>query len=262
MKAPEPSISVITICHNNLADLQATCAMLDAQTEPPLEHIIVNGSTEGDIARWLATTHQPPWRIAINEPDNGISDAFNKGIMRSSGAIIHLHNAGDTYADNRVLAQVREIFRVHGHLKWLHGQYQQHRGGKWMVAGKPFSRKLLYRGMRQIGHPTMFVRASLYRQYGLFRQDKVVAMDYDFLARIADEPFRYIARPLVRFAPGGVSSKRVWRGLSEVIESHKRLHGKGGKARLWAWRTWLLHHATNTGPGGYFFRRRHSGAAE
>jgi len=36
-------ISVITICFNNLADLQKTCQSVDKQTRQPEEHWIING---------------------------------------------------------------------------------------------------------------------------------------------------------------------------------------------------------------------------
>jgi GT2 family glycosyltransferase len=53
------TISVITICFNNLADLQKTCASVDMQTRLPDEHWVINGSTTDEIAQWLLQTPQP-----------------------------------------------------------------------------------------------------------------------------------------------------------------------------------------------------------
>jgi GT2 family glycosyltransferase len=39
------AITVISICFNNLADLQKTCQSVDSQTTVPDEHLIINGST-------------------------------------------------------------------------------------------------------------------------------------------------------------------------------------------------------------------------
>ena len=72
-------ISVITICFNNLADLQKTCQSVDKQTRQPEEHWIINGSTTDEIAKWLEETPQPVYRKWINERDRGIADALNKG---------------------------------------------------------------------------------------------------------------------------------------------------------------------------------------
>jgi GT2 family glycosyltransferase len=52
-------ISIITICFNNLPELQKTCASVDAQTIHPEEHWVINGSTNADIEEWLLQTPQP-----------------------------------------------------------------------------------------------------------------------------------------------------------------------------------------------------------
>src|ERR1700760_2512236 len=96
------TISVITICFNNLADLQQTCASIDRQTVLPDEHWVINGSTQTDIAQWLEQNPQPSYRKWINERDKGISDAFNKGISKATCGITHLLHAGDVYAMNDV----------------------------------------------------------------------------------------------------------------------------------------------------------------
>ena len=72
---------IITICFNNLHDLQKTLASVDNQTRTPDEHWIINGSTSNDIAEWLQQTSQTGYRKTVNERDKGIADAFNKGIQ-------------------------------------------------------------------------------------------------------------------------------------------------------------------------------------
>ena len=47
------AITVISICFNNLSDLQKTCISVDEQTVHPDEHLIINGSTNDEIADWL-----------------------------------------------------------------------------------------------------------------------------------------------------------------------------------------------------------------
>ena len=42
------AITVISICFNNLSDLQKTCISVDEQTVHPSEHLIINGSTNED----------------------------------------------------------------------------------------------------------------------------------------------------------------------------------------------------------------------
>jgi GT2 family glycosyltransferase len=248
------NISIVTICFNNLEELIATCQMVDSQNLPPLEHIIVNGSTTKDIDDYLNNAPQPGYRKWISEPDKGISDAFNKGIQKATGDIIHLQNAGDKYYDEEVLKTVSNTFESNPQIQWLHGCYAQYRGGIWLLSGKRFERKKLYRGMRTIGHPTMFVHRNLYQKYGLFDLDKKIAMDYDFLVRIADEPFAFIDKPLVYFVPGGVSEKKIKEGLKEVRESYFKYKGFDLRVILWSWRILWLNKFTSSRLGKTFFK--------
>jgi len=89
-----PSISIVTICFNNLEDVKRTCESVDAQVHKPFEHWIINGSIT-TVAKWLINTPQPDYRKFINERDKGIADAFNKGIANCKGAVIHILNSGD-----------------------------------------------------------------------------------------------------------------------------------------------------------------------
>lgn len=256
-----PRISIVTICFNNPEELKLTCAHIDAQRLLPYEHHIIDGSRTDDIRRWLEDTPQPPYRKWLCEPDRGISDAFNKGVRRATGDIVHIQNSGDYYYDNQVLAEVAAAFEQQPGARWLHGKYAQFRGGMWLVAGRPFRRELLYRGMRTIGHPTMFVCRSLYEKYGLFSEDKKIAMDYDFLVRIADEPFIFLPRPLVYFTPGGVSEQRVEAGLKEVSDSYRQYHGFSAKQNLWHLRLRFLQQLMRSRAGRILFqlKNKHKG---
>jgi len=247
-------ISIVTICFNNPEELKETISAIDAQLEKPFEHLIIDGSTNTEIKDYLENTPQPTYRSWLCERDKGISDAFNKGILRSTGDVIHLQNSGDYYYDNEVLKLVKKEFETKPEIKWLHGKYVQYRGGVWVVSGKPFDRKKLYRGMRTIGHPAMFVKKELYDKYGLFDINKKIAMDYDFLVRIADEPFSFIERPLIKFLPGGVSDKKMKEGLQEARESYFKYKGFDAKLVLWQWRIILLHEITKSGIGKMLFR--------
>ncbi|MCX6351448.1 MAG: glycosyltransferase family 2 protein [Bacteroidetes bacterium] len=235
-----PAISVITVCFNNLTELQKTIASVDAQTESPFEHIIINGSTQKEIENFLAANTQPSYRKVINEPDKGISDAFNKGIAKANGEIIHLLNSGDYYADTDVLKHISDCFLSHPKIQWLHGKYLQYRGGDWAPSGKPFEVEKLYRGIRQTAHPTMFVRKELYAKYGNFNLNKKIAMDYDFLLRIREEPFYFTPKILVKFSPDGVSNQNIKAGLDEVAESYKSAFGFSLQQQLWFLRIRLL----------------------
>jgi glycosyltransferase involved in cell wall biosynthesis len=242
-------ISVITICFNNLADVQKTCTSVDAQDMEPVEHWIINGSTEPDIANWLEQTPQPSYRKWLNERDKGIADAFNKGISRAEAPITQLLNSGDVYASPDVLSAITSLFSNSPATQWISGNIQMQRGGHAVVVGKPFEKTKLYRGMRSVSHPTWFVKKAVYERCGLYSSDYKIAMDYDMMCRIADEPYAYLDKTIAVFDDAGISSTQYIRSLEETRKVYESHFGYSPKLVAWQWRLKSLHQLMQTGIG-------------
>lgn len=249
-----PRLSIITICFNNLQDVQQTCASVDAQLLKPFEHLIIDGSTQGDIKQWLESNTQPAYRRSIHERDKGIADAFNKGIHHAQGDLTILLNSGDTFYDETVLQRVVPVFEADPSLMWLHGKMNTLRGGIWVIVGKPFEQAKLYRGMRGVFHPTMFVRKEVYDRHGLFNPDIKMAMDYDFLCRIGAEKNTFLNYPISTFDPSGVSSTKYLDAMQEAYAVYRKHHGYTFKQTLWSWRLSLLHHLLQSPVGKGLYR--------
>ena len=250
----KPTLSVITICFNNLHDLMRTCESVDNQTIPPDEHLIIDGSTNEEILQWLTDNKQPEYRRWIHERDKGISDAFNKGIKAARYDLTHLLNSGDSYTSELSIETVLSKFMDDPGLMWLHSQYIQHRGDVDLTTGRPFEKDMLWKGMRTVAHPSMFIKREVYERHGLYNPDLKIAMDYDMLVRIRNEKNIFIPEPLVYFAPGGASNTHFYRGLSEVKQSHQRYIGKSIKQDIWQLRQRMLHSFMQTEAGKRWFR--------
>ncbi len=249
-----PSISIVTICFNNKDELIRSMESVNMQQLPPFEHIIIDGSSSTEIKTYLESTAQPAWRKWLCERDRGIADAFNKGIGLCSGEVIHLLNSGDVYYDAGVLKKVSAALAQAGNITWCHGKLHLKRGGEWVIIGKPFDKKKVYRGMRGTLHPTMFVYKSLYSKYGLFDTSLKIAMDYDFLLRIAEEPLLYLDFPIATFDPGGISNTTYLNSLQENKRCYEKYHGKSLKFYFWQKRLQLLHFILNSPMGNFLYR--------
>lgn len=247
-------ISVITICFNNLADVQRTCTSVDAQTLPPQEHWIINGSTNTDIADWLQQTPQPSYRKWINERDKGIADAFNKGIQKAAGSVTHLLNSGDIYADHEVLSTVAAFFQINQQVQWISGNIELIRGGEKVVVGKAFEPSKLYRGMRSVLHPTWFVKKEVYERAGTYQSEYKIAMDYDMMCRLLNESYHYIPKTIAIFDDTGISSTQYLRSLTESKKVYESYFGTSLKLTLWQLRLKLLHYLLQSGFGQWLFR--------
>lgn len=245
-------LSIVTICFNNLQDLIKTCNSVDSQLEKPYEHIIINGSSNDDIKNWFSAQANITYRKIINERDNGISDGFNKGIKKASGDMIHLLNSGDVYYDENAIQIVSKKFNDLPNINWVSGNIILHRAGVWVNVGKPFEKKQLYKGMRATSHPTWFVKKEVYERLGIYKNYSI-AMDYDMMCRIKDEPYAYINYTLIKFDNTGLSSSNYLNSLKQNIEVYESNFGYSIKSRVWQFRLKLIYYFLQTWLGKKVF---------
>lgn len=249
-------LSVITICFNNLEDVKKTCASVDCQLLKPNEHIIIDGSTKPDIKEWLESTPQPLYRKWLCERDKGIADAFNKGVNMATGNVLSTLNSGDELYDETSLQRVMSVFDKDNTIMWLNGKLNMMRGGLWVIVGKPFEKSKLYRGMRGVFHPTMYVKKEVYNRRGMFDINIKYAMDYDFLCRIADEKNSFIDYPLATFDPTGISSTQYLPAMEDAYACYRKYYGKSFKQTLWSKRLAILHYLLNSKFGKWLYRMK------
>jgi len=245
-------LTIVTICFNNLQDFIKTCNSVDCQLEKPYEHIIINGSSNDDIKNWFNTQTNNTYRKIINERDNGIADAFNKGIKKASGDVIHLLNSGDVYYDENAIQIVAKKFSELPNIHWVSGNIMLHRAGIWVNVGKPFEKKQLYKGMRASSHPTWFVKKEVYERLGIYKNYSI-AMDYDMMCRIKDEPYAYINYTLIKFDNTGLSSSNYLNSLKQNIKVYESNFGYSIKSRVWQFRLKLIYYFLHTWLGKKVF---------
>lgn len=248
------TLSIITVCYNNLTDLINTCQSVDNQSQLPFEHIIVNGSTNDDIKNWLLQVKQPIYRLSINERDHGISDAFNKGITIATGEIVLMLNAGDMLANNKIIETALLEFEQDHSLTWLHGLYKYQRAGIWVTLGKPYEADKIYRGMRSICHQTMFIKRNLHQKHGLYDTTLKIGMDFDFLIRIRQEKFKFLPCVLATFAPGGASMQDLSKTIAENTFILKKYGLADWKHKLWTIRLRFLIYLLNSSVGKTLYK--------
>ena len=236
----ECNISVITICFNNLSELINTIHSVDNQNVKPHQHFIVDGSTNNEIQEYLSQNPQPDYRQWISEPDKGIADAFNKGILASSGNVVNMLNSGDCYIASNVIESVLNEFQNDEELMWVYGKTFIMKGDQRVLVGKRFEPQKLYRGMRCICHQTMFVKKSLHDVYGLYDLSIKIAMDYDFVCRIAFEKSKFIEIPMVDFLAGGTSSN-CFQALKEAKFVYEKYYRHSIKLFFWQLRLKILY---------------------
>lgn len=228
-----PLVSLITIVRDGAETLEQAMRSVLEQDYEAIEYIVIDGgSTDGTLD--IIRRHQQALGYWVSEPDEGIADAFNKGIRRSRGEWIAVVNADDWLepgAVRRVVAAIDGSSVVHGWQRvWLEdGSTEIHR---------PRLRAML-REMSLL-HGSCFVRRDLFDRYGLYDTSYRCAMDYEFLLRLyrSGERFRELPAVLVNVRPHGVS-QRAWIDSRREARRAKIQHGVS-PARAWVDYVWQL----------------------
>lgn len=250
------TLSIVTITFNNLEELKTTMASVAEQTRLPQEYWVIDGSNDGKIKEYLESTELPNYVKWISEPDKGISDAFNKGVQRATQEVIHILNSGDYYFESSTVEKVMKNFDDKPDLMWVHAQYKQFLGNNWIISGKEFVPEKLYMGMRQVAHPTMFLRSEVYDRIGLFPVDMRDAMDYDLLIRLRNEKFEYLNYPTSVFTPGGNSEVNWKRCFREGMQIYRNQLGNDWRLQLGYFKQIAVHSILDTSLGNFILKGR------
>lgn len=192
-----PLVTVITVCRNAGAALDATMASVLEQDYPHIEYLLIDGrSTDDTVVRIIRSARRFSARGRVlrwtSEPDLGIYDAMNKGTAQAQGAWICFMNAGDRFANATV---VRRLMTDPEHpiapeCGVLYGNTLLHKAFGHVVM-KPKSLDFLDRKMA-FCHQSAFVRTELLRRQP-FDLRYPLAADYDFFYRYwkSGGTFRY-----------------------------------------------------------------------
>jgi glycosyltransferase len=236
-------ITIITAVYNRERTIAAALASLHAQTHTDIEHIIIDGgSTDGTLPILQAATAQPQTTL-ISEPDGGIYDALNKGLVRDTGDVIGILHSDDSFADTNVLADVAKAFEiiatdaVYGDLDYVAADGSERIIRHWQSGD--YAPAKLRRGWMP-PHPALFVRKTIIDTHGGYDTSLRIAADYDailrWFTRAGISP-AYIPRVLVKMRVGGVSNKNLARILQKSREdlTAMRRNKVGGFATL-AWK--------------------------
>ena len=105
-----PLISIITVVFNAKNDLEKTILSIQKQCFKGFEYIVVDGGSK-DGTLDVIKQHQDVITNWITEPDRGLYDAMNKGIMLSKGKFLWFMNAGDEIYEATTL---EKLFAIDG----------------------------------------------------------------------------------------------------------------------------------------------------
>jgi glycosyltransferase involved in cell wall biosynthesis len=213
-------IYVVTAVRNGQETIVDACQSVLDQLGDNDRYIVIDGASTdktGEHVQQFAPSFGDRL-LYVSEPDTGIYNAMNKGIRQAletadDDDLIALLNADDYYLSG-ALAAVCEVAAQRPQVDFFYGDTTLR------SSCSELTWKACLEGM-PLEHPTMFVRAKVYRECGLYDESYRIAADYEFVLRVVGAGLTgvYLNQAMVFFREGGVSTTAIEESFKEAIRA-------------------------------------------
>lgn len=227
----KPKITVIVAVYNGEETLQQCIDSVANQTYQNKELVIVDGGST-DATLQILQSNKDNIAVLISEPDQGICDAWNKGVRRANGDWLCFLGADDFLWDETVLARIAgKLANLPSDIRIAYGRVMitsksglplRLRGESWESV-KPRIRQTM-----RIPHQAVMHRRELFEKHGTFDVSFHIAGDYEFLLReLKDNDAAYLDDIVVAgMRVGGLSNNLYNAKL--MLEEFRRAQKKMG----------------------------------
>lgn len=182
---PRSRITVIVAVYNGASTVQQCIDSIASQTYPNRELIVIDGGSNDGTVEILRENASKLsfWESA---PDNGIYDAWNKGLGHATGDWICFVGADDYLWNDTVMERIEPYLRapeqarvVYGRVAVVNklGQVSSYYGQPWQETRRSFFQT------NTVPHLGLMHHRSLFAEHGVFDASFRIAADYDLLMR-------------------------------------------------------------------------------
>jgi glycosyltransferase involved in cell wall biosynthesis len=187
---PPPTLSVVIPSYQQAAYLESAILSVLDQGYPRLELIVIDGgSTDGSVD--VLKKFDAQLSYWVSEPDEGQTDAINKGLEIARGEVWSYLNSDDLLEPGGLQA-VADHFTEHPESNWLSGSCRVFgdETEEWILAAKP------YRSLREVLIPwerthkyvfpqsgACFMRRRVWDRIGRFDASYHYSMDMEYYTR-------------------------------------------------------------------------------
>ncbi|MCU6352334.1 glycosyltransferase family 2 protein [Morganella morganii] len=207
-------ISIITATYNSESTILDTIKSLEFQTYDNIEYIIIDGESKDNTLDLIKNNSKRVSKI-VSEPDSGIYDALNKGIIHSTGDIVGFLHSDDVLAYPDAISDLvnklsyEKSDAIYADLDYVSKEDETKIVRHWRSG--PYKRENMMRGWMP-PHPTFFMKKSLYIEHGLFDLQFKISADYDSLLRYIFKnniSLSYLPRVTTKMRVGGESNRSI-----------------------------------------------------
>ena len=211
-------ISVITINFNGGSQLENTLQSVASQTYRDFEFIVIDGGSS-DQSLELLDKYSKKITFWVSEPDSGIYNAQNKGLIKAKGEYVLFLNSGDSLFSARIFEDVVEFLDgtdiVYGDLM-IRGK-----GKEWI---KKYNENVTFSYFLKdtLPHQGSFLKRALFNAIGFYNENLIVSSDWEFFLKaisLKSTTLTYLNFVVANYDYTGISSKPE---NEEMIEREKR----------------------------------------
>ena len=173
-----------------------------------IEHIVIDGGSKDGTLDVLKEYKEKGWITYYSEPDRGLYDAINKGILKAKGKYVVVLNSDDFYCDDRGL-------------EWLVKKAEEQDADACCASAKSIDEKTMdvkslwscYQTRSLIFgqhacHQTFLIKTDVMKELGLYDLDYKVSSDTAFMYKMlqAAKRITMIEPFIICYRLGGISS--------------------------------------------------------
>ena len=232
-----PKISIVTVTFNCEKTIEETIQSILSQNYPNLEYLIIDGKST-DSTMSIVEKYSDRISRIVSEKDNGISDAFNKGVRLSSGDIVGIINGDDVLLPGALDALAKaydpEVDVYRGNIMVWNDQTDNR------IRVVPTMDINLRKVVWNVCHQSTFVARKCYDRFGLFNESFKYMMDADLLHRfyLGGAKFKYVDYDMALFRLGGVTKSSFKKKIPELKAV---IRANGGSGLLVAYRVVMFY---------------------
>ena len=174
-----PLFSIITVVYNGEKFLEKTISSVINQSCKNFEYIVIDGGST-DKSLDIIKKYEKKIDYWVSEKDNGIYDAFNKGMVVSKGEFIGFINSGDIYKKN-TLGIISNYIKKNKLVDFIFGSVKKH----WGILHGYKPHKIKYSWGFYSSHSTgFFVKRKVAEKVGFYNIKYKYHADYDYFYRL------------------------------------------------------------------------------
>lgn len=235
----QPLITIIIAVFNGAKTLQQCIDSVAQQTYSNVQLIIIDGGSNDGTVELLRANDQSIsyW---VSEPDTGIYNAWNKGLVQAKGDWICFLGADDYFLGVQALEMMSthlELIPINILVVYSQIMLVNHQGDNLYSVGEPWEKiRDRFKQVMCIPHQGVMHRSNFFDHYGQFNESFRIAGDYELLMRELKNGDAIFVPNLITIGmrQGGVSSnpKNSFVAMREIRRA-QCMHGQCIPGWVW-----------------------------